>query len=940
MLRQRTSSSRRGNILPLMAFSMVGLIGFVALAIDVGMLALAKNQAQNAADVAAITGLRTLNGDPAQSFGEANATTNAESVAGVHRILNTPIEDSQLTMRMGAFRYNPDTNEFDQVFPAPANENRTLVEAEVRYNRTYSFAQVFRLLGMTGNGVQVQATARAVHRPRDIAMVLDFSGSMNSEAQIWNTEGHYTGGTKNSPNNSDPLVPQFGPYSCGTNFSLPGGGTGGFNPTLLVQTNTTDPRVGFCNISHEANGLPPIVDDFFRDTGAYSLATGTRAFSAAPAGNQTNPGGDIPLRRGGLVRSDTSVPYAKTLYEILADTDTMPGGVPAQYNEWQTSGYDRYYGTTTAINVTLTTPVAVNRTFTPENTPALRPQPARKFQGYTIGPAFYGMTFFIWPPDPRTPTGLDMDAPGYLPGDWRKRFFLNDTVSTFPNTTFDDTAAVSNNRRLWTAGGVWKDPQQTEGGQPGYRINYRAILAWIREVNDRTNVFPPRLVAGRVLYYDQIPQDVPAEAYNWNTSNNNIAWANQSQRFWKEYIDFVLGVWKSSVDPAVSTMRPNTDGCSFGPDFTWTGGNTSNAQINAPPTNGAYMDYRDRPQFPRHRFWFGPMTMIEFLIDYARLPGTAHDNAMFIMKVGLQAAFQDMQLNYPNTLCSLAMFNRPAINGEPSVTGKFSVPHVPLTGNYPLLIRSLFFPPGSVPGDEIGVFTPAFTGVPSAAGGGYSNTASAYGFVMAHNQLSSNAAARSTVINGVSIGGFGRRGSDRLVLFETDGLANVGTIPGDGSFVKTGNSSYYALAIDNSGVSVSSNISSGGDARTQTYKVVNRLVAQETDMTNGPGFARPNLPVTVHTLAFGILMEPESAGSAQTDVINFLNNVSTRGGTRFPNSPNDADDGYKWVIGTGEQRIARLRRAIQSALRSGVRIALVEVPKFDSAGARTGLTQP
>ena len=47
---------RRGSILPLFALMLVGLVGFVALAIDVGMIAIADTQCQNAADNAAVAG--------------------------------------------------------------------------------------------------------------------------------------------------------------------------------------------------------------------------------------------------------------------------------------------------------------------------------------------------------------------------------------------------------------------------------------------------------------------------------------------------------------------------------------------------------------------------------------------------------------------------------------------------------------------------------------------------------------------------------------------------------------------------------------------------------------------------------------------------------------------------------------------------------------------
>ncbi len=54
---------RRGIILPLLALVIVVMVGFLALAIDLGMLAIAKTQVQQAADLAALTAMRTLNGN-------------------------------------------------------------------------------------------------------------------------------------------------------------------------------------------------------------------------------------------------------------------------------------------------------------------------------------------------------------------------------------------------------------------------------------------------------------------------------------------------------------------------------------------------------------------------------------------------------------------------------------------------------------------------------------------------------------------------------------------------------------------------------------------------------------------------------------------------------------------------------------------------------------
>ena len=58
--RRRVHKRSRGAILPLTAVALVGLCGFTALAVDLGMLAVAQGAAQDAADAAAVAGSAQL----------------------------------------------------------------------------------------------------------------------------------------------------------------------------------------------------------------------------------------------------------------------------------------------------------------------------------------------------------------------------------------------------------------------------------------------------------------------------------------------------------------------------------------------------------------------------------------------------------------------------------------------------------------------------------------------------------------------------------------------------------------------------------------------------------------------------------------------------------------------------------------------------------------
>jgi hypothetical protein len=718
------------------------------------------------------------------------------------------------------------------------------------------FSRIFGFESIT-----VSATATCIHRPRDVALVMDFSGSMNNESDLWNNEG-YLGSENNSPNNKDPLVPRFGAYSYRPTAS-----------TELLITTSTHPSVGKSNVTQAALGVRAMVENYFQDS-AYTVP----AFTTAGPGDPTTGyvAGDRPLRVGGAL-TGTGL-YVKTVAEIVGST--------ARNNDFETRGYDYYYDLARAGGATV--------------------QP---FNGYTQGPAYYGKTFFMWPPDPRTPVGQPNSAgvspPGtptaslFVPGDWRQRFFMQS----------ENNNPVRDNGRLWATASP-NDWQTPSTGTTSFRVNYGNILKWIKYCGH--NPFPPRLQAGRILYYDSIPDDLPANAYNPNTPSRDIT--DPNHRFWREYIDYVVGVWKS---PYGAIQKPGNPACSYGPDFVWNSGSYNTVSLKNRPTDGRYMDYTDRPKFPRHRLWFGPMTLVQYLSDTGNLPGTATDISTYSLKLGVQLALQDIQLNYPNTRVSLVPFSRPRFDGEPQEAGRFTTAHVPMTSDYTALIYALWYPQGTAPGDVIRPWDLNAEKALRANGDYNGNTTSYYSFMVSHNEFSVSPTART-----YGVGGRGRKGADKLLIFETDGMANV-TGQSAPHFQK--GESFYDLRYTIANGITDSNIDEGYalSPRDATLEVVRRLVAQETDMVNGPGFARLNSPVTIHSLAFGATFEPESATSDKTNAIALLQQISALGNTVFPSTPTDPDNGYKWIVGTLAERKERMRQAVLNCMRSGVRLSMV-----------------
>ncbi|HEV8066552.1 MAG TPA: pilus assembly protein TadG-related protein [Planctomycetaceae bacterium] len=796
----------RGAILPLTAISIIGLCGFLALSIDLGMLAVARAQVQDAADAAAICGARSLIGSETNYV--ANSTANAIAQATRNTILGTNINPAEVTVLQGNYHYNYTTQKFSPEFPPGVNENYNLTQVTISHTYNTTFAKVIGVPTMTVTG-----KSTAAHRPRDVAMVLDYSGSMNNESDLWNCES-YLGSFINTPNNTDPVFPQWGPYAPA------------FSPLATLQCTSNSNLVGLCNVTTSVSGIPALVTNLFQNNRGQPAVA---AFSAAPNTiTSTAPAGDQYLNK-----KNTST-TALTWKDITGSQNTA------------FTGYAAKQGGT--------------------------------FYGYQEGPGYWGKTFFIWPPDPNAAN------------DWRKKFFFLSNGST----------PCNNDLKLWSASGAWNNPSGN------YVINYKAILNWI--VNSGTNPFPSQLRAGNVLFYSAIPTDVPASAYTWTNSNSQIA--NQDQRFWKEYIDFTLGVW---ADPFGNIQTPGNPSCSYGPDFT-AGSATAGTSVSITGPDALFagqtwINPTDNPLRPRHRFWFGPATMIQYMLDTGLLPGTAQDISMIAAKLGIQGALQDIQNNHPNDLVSLIMFSRPGFAGEPASAGQFSQPQVLLTADYNSLINALWYPPNSGtndvrPWDANGLQTPR-------AHGDYdSNTATSYGLMLAYNQFSS-----SQTLQTAGIGGWGRKGAEKLVILETDGMANVA------STVGTTNNGSYNSYYNTPPVSTIS--ASGNNADTDAINVATVLTSLTTSNNPIPGFSTPTDKVTIQCIVFGAIFEPDASGASQSDAVSLMQSISTLGATVFPSSSTDPVNGYKWCIGTLAQRQAKMQTAFTTVMDAEISIILV-----------------
>ena len=827
------NKTRKAAILPMLAVSMVALIGIIALAVDIGILAQTKSQLQSAADAAALSGSRGLTGDASTDNNRAAVPGLALSTIQASTIMGKTLQSSQLTTQVGYYNYIQVLGKFQPIFTGskPVTENWSTVKSSITFTQPAAFAKFFNYSAFSAT-----ASATAVHRPRDLAIILDFSGSMRFNSLP--AYDYY--GTISGSMNPDQIIPRFGPWSTITS-----------EMQRTTQYNNIAPNNHTCET---ADDDPPIVKDFYckQADGSYISAfyrlltpynwrtTSTNFALPAPDNFQdqsdtpvkftsstTGMGGDRWPKTNGFKSSfpnNTGPPYASTVQQyVFGNTQARANG-HAKNAAFESAGYT-------------------------------------DFQGFTIGPGYYGKTFYMWPPDPRPAN------------DWRKKFFFYGSNSTIP---CDDNSLL-----FGTTNGIFRTASTTS-----YKINYTAVINWI---NSGPKVFPDNMRAGRVLYYSAIPITIPD------------AGGTEDQRFWRAYIDYVIGAG-------------NQTEILYGQTTTAYGTTKITTKLSLTANPAPYMHYNDNPIHPRLNFWFGPVSFLSFLSDYriARnwLPGTAHESATWQLKAGIQSALVDIQKNHPNDQAALIYF---------STLDNYNVARVPMGKDFTRMKNALFYPFSllnslSDPNAEIRPYGNNFNSiylgtissgsissgqwddktsgdVPNAGNG----TDPEMSFMVAYNEFSS-----ATGFNG-------RKGANKMIIFETDG---VPTHHASGTF-QTGGA--YLSKFTNM---VEAGISSA--ASTEALNTLQYVCNLTT--ANPNGYSTIKNPVSVHSIAFGQLFE--TTGPDTAAAMDFLVKCQIKGMT----SPAGATtlNSEKIITGTYKQRIEKIRSAFEKVLQSGIQITLID----------------
>jgi hypothetical protein len=493
--------------------------------------------------------------------------------------------------------------------------------------------------------------------------------------------------------------------------------------------------------------------------------------------------------------------------------------------------------------------------------------------------------------------------------DWRRHFFLDGSGNALnPQTT-------NINKLLFSSG----SGQTLSSSTGNYQVNYPAVLKWIKS---GPQVMPPNLRAGRVVYYSSIPDDV-----NTATASGQ---AQLDKVVWKNYITFVLGYSLTSA----SYLYGQADSWSADPVWINTGSPTTIQYPWDPAVGGdiaPYMNYSDSPLRPRLHFWFGPMSMVDFITGVSAgsqnwMPGTCHEAQCWQLKVAMNSVISAVQNNHPNDTLGMVMFSASANNG----------PRVAQGQNYTALQNALWYPNSLLSTINLGNSTTSITSevcpyttsfgnnlaandIPNAQGSTDPDTGLTYAFnlLSASNQLPS------------ATYGTARRGASKMVILETDGVPNTmrGTTSSAGMVPTTlGYDTYYPTSTWCGSQQASGDPTVMAAAYTVAQQITKPMTTtgQAQGSSANSGLSLPNAPAYIYPIAFGDLFDTNLAPNAtfRPTALQFLATIAYYGNTGTSSATSPASG--QIITGDYGTRINLLQTCFQDIFQSGVTVALIE----------------
>ncbi len=179
------TKSRRGAIAVMAAAFIVVVFAFLAFSVDLGYIARTKAQLQNATDAAVLAGAMELdpNADQAVINNTVRDAVVAVAAANEAGDADSVFINRNFDIKLGRRTFNPNTYTYSYEWGAtPYN----IVEVRARRTRNRGRAKKLPLLFgpvIGHDSAKLKTVARATFQPRDMLLVLDYSGSMNFDGQ-------------------------------------------------------------------------------------------------------------------------------------------------------------------------------------------------------------------------------------------------------------------------------------------------------------------------------------------------------------------------------------------------------------------------------------------------------------------------------------------------------------------------------------------------------------------------------------------------------------------------------------------------------------------------------------------------------------------------------------------------------------------------------------
>ena len=175
---------RRGTVIvQSVVFGSTVAVGVAALAVDTGLMFSARQELQTAADAAALAAASQLGKSSGDPF--AAAKLEAQKYAKQNRVMGDDADLIDSDVVFGHANKVGDKFEFQEgVTPLDA------VKVTLKRDQTVSDGPVSLFFGKTlgVHSARLKASATAMIVPRDIAVVVDLSGSMNDDSEFYHSK--------------------------------------------------------------------------------------------------------------------------------------------------------------------------------------------------------------------------------------------------------------------------------------------------------------------------------------------------------------------------------------------------------------------------------------------------------------------------------------------------------------------------------------------------------------------------------------------------------------------------------------------------------------------------------------------------------------------------------------------------------------------------------